>query len=116
MKTVHKYLLASAVAATMVMGACTDGSNQAGTPAKDSDTVAQRNEPIDVNGDRLYRGIVVDGSRSNINLKFYGDTLDFEIPSDLDFTYEIGDSVSILVKTASNGADSIASIENNSVS
>jgi len=116
MKTVHKYLLAAAVAATMVMGACTDGSNQAGTTAKDSDTVAQRNEPIDVNGDRLYRGIVVDGSRSNINLKFYGDTLDFEIPSDLDFTYEIGDSVSILVKTASNGADSIASIENNSVS
>ena len=81
----------------------------------DSDSVAA-NEPIDVNGDRLYRGIIVDGSRSNINLRFYGDTLNFELPSDLDFTYEIGDSVSILVKTDSNGSDSIASIENNSVS
>lgn len=116
MRTIHKYLLTVAVATMLAMGACTDGNNQADNQGKDSDSVAQHSEPIDVNGDRLYRGIVVDGSRSNINLKFYDDTLDFEIPSDLDFTYEIGDSVSILVKTASNGSDSIASIENNSVS
>lgn len=111
MKTVNKYLLIAAVAATLAMGACTDGNNEADNQAKDSDTIV-KNEPIDVNGDRLYRGIIVDGSRSNINLRFFDDTLDFELPSDLDFTYEIGDSVSILVKTDSNGSDSIAEIKN----
>ncbi|MBR1726085.1 MAG: hypothetical protein IJ724_05470 [Muribaculaceae bacterium] len=111
MKTVNKYLLIAAVATTLAMGACTDGKNEADNQAKDSDTIV-KNEPIDVNGDRLYRGIIVDGSRSNINLRFFDDTLDFELPSDLDFTYEIGDSVSILVKTDSNGSDSIAEIQN----
>ena len=116
MKTTHKYLLTAAVATLLALGACDDGKNEATTNhGVDSDSVAA-NEPIDVNGDRLYRGIIVDGSRSNINLRFYGDTLNFELPSDLDFTYEIGDSVSILVKTDSSGSDSIASIENNSVS
>ena len=91
---------------------CSNSSNQ--SSGKDSDSVKHPVDSIDVNGDSvwLYRGIVVDGSRSNINLKFYDDTLDFEIPSDMDFTYEVGDSVSILVKADSNGSDSIAEIQN----
>ena len=109
-----KYLLDVAFAALLAMTACTWGSADHQTGGKDSDSVKHPIDSIDEGGDSvwLYRGIIVDGSRSNLNLKFYGDTLDFELPSDLEFTYEIGDSVSILVKADSNGSDSIAEIHN----
>ena len=111
MKKFTKYML---MAGLLALTGCTWGNSEGNDSGKDSDSVAHRPDSVVVlpNGDMLYRGIVVDGSRSNINLKFYDDTLDFEIPSDIDFTYEIGDSISILVKVDSNGADSIASLEN----
>lgn len=112
MKKMFRYLPAAMLIAAMALGACTDDNSDSTSTTIDSDSMAKANGYIDVNGDRLYRGIVVDGSRSNINLRFYDDTLDFEIPSDIDFTYEVGDSVSILVKTAANGADSIAEVKN----
>lgn len=111
MKKIIRYMF---VAGMLALAGCTWGSGEGSSSGKDTDSVAHRPDSVVVlpNGDMLYRGIVVDGSRSNINLKFYDDTLDFEIPSDIDFTYEVGDSISILVKVDSNGADSIATIEN----
>lgn len=115
MRTISKYMLSVCLASLTVITACTGGSKDSTEQTADIDSVVQASEPINVNGDRLYLGTIVDGSRSNVNLKFYDDTLDFEIPSDLDFTYEVGDSVSILVKTASDSSDSIARIQNLSV-
>ena len=109
-----KYLFTAALGTILATTGCTWGNGDNQSSGIDSDSIKHPIDSIDVNGDSmwLYRGIIVDGSRSNINLKFYGDTLDFEIPSDMDFTYEVGDSVSILIKASSNGSDSIAEIRN----
>ena len=109
-----KYLFTASLVAVLATTGCTWGNSDNQSSGIDSDSVKLPIDSIDVNGDSmwLYRGIIVDGSRSNINLKFYDDTLDFEIPSDMDFTYEVGDSVSILIKADSNGSDSIAEIQN----
>lgn len=111
MKKFTKYML---MVGLLAIAGCTWGNGEGSDSGKDSDSVAHHPDSVIVlpNGDMLYRGTVVDGSRRNISLKFYDDTLDFEIPYYIDFTYEVGDSISILVKVDSNGADSIASLEN----
>lgn len=62
-------------------------------------------------GEREIRGIAIDGSRRNIYVAVQGDTMDFELSPDVDvdFSWEIGDSVMVKYYTTQYG-DSVSHI------
>lgn len=75
------------------------------------DTTATLVDSLELNKEHTIKGIAVDGSRRNIYVAIDGDTMDFELAPDLDFSWEIGDSIMVKYVTTEYG-DSVTYINN----
>lgn len=94
--------------ATLALSSCIDQDNN--NEATETTTPTESIDTTD--NDQVLRGIAVDGSHRNVYIEVNGDTMDFELPPAMDFTWEIGDSIAIEMAKANDGSDSIASVVN----
>ena len=70
-----------------------------GGKGSDNDTTAVPVDSVSI-GEQVVKGVAIDGSRRNIYIAAGSDTLDFELSPDIDFSWEIGDSIYVkFVKT-----------------
>ena len=99
-------LLYTFILASLLIFTSCDGLFGGKTSDNDSITV-----PVDsVNiGEQVVKGVAVDGSRRNIYIASGSDTLDFELSPDIDFSWEIGDSIYVKFVTTEYG-DSVTYI------
>jgi len=99
------YIATAAVA--LSIASCTDGSSTNDNNGCDSDSVTIAEGDT---GAIEVTGVVIDGARRNIDLQVDNDTLNFELTSSEDVSWEIGDTLTIrYYKTAENG-DSVVEV------
>ena len=77
----------------MLMLASCDGIF--GGSGEQTDTTSQPVDSTAINKEVTVTGIAVDGSRRNIFMQVDDDTLDFELPPETDFSWEIGDTITV---------------------
>lgn len=100
-----KIVYTTAIALSLTLMSC-DGLF--GGKSNDNDTTAMPIDSVQL-GEQVVKGVAIDGSRRNIYIASQGDTLDFELPPEIDFSWEIGDSI-IVKFVESDYGDSVTYI------
>ncbi len=99
------------MAAMSIASCTTDGGNK--TDSGNDSIPAEQPETVDSSKVQEVTGEVVDGARRLIDLAVDGDTLNFELESSEDVSWEIGDKLTIRYYMRPDG-DSVVSVINHS--
>lgn len=94
--------------ATAAMGftACKGGNGDNNNAGVDSTAIAT----VDSTIVQEVTGVVVDGARRNIDLQVDDDTLNFELPSDIDASWQIGDTLTLRYYLTRENGDSVVEV------
>lgn len=103
-----KLLWSSLLGGLLLTVACTE---QATNESGNTDSVPSDTTAIAADTARTITGVAIDGSRRSLYLKVQDDTLNFELPPDIEVSWDIGDTISIVVVPTPEG-DSIATVVN----
>lgn len=86
-----------------------EGTSTAGGEENDTIEVDSTENIIDSTAMQEVRGVVVDGARRSIDLQVGEDTMNFELESSSDVSWEIGDSLTVRYYMTQQG-DSVVEI------
>lgn len=105
----NKLPLIFAALLTLSFAACTEwGSDEHQVEQADTLTSEQIDSALK---DLTITGVAVDGSRRNVFLQVEGDTIDYELESSGDLTWDIGDTLTLQRVKEENGDSAIHLID-----
>lgn len=99
------YIATAAVAISIA--SCTDGTSTADGNMVDS---AATQETVDSTALQEVTGVVVDGARRSIDLQVGDSTINFELDSSEDISWEIGDTLTVRYYMTRENGDSVVEV------